>query len=257
LWTEKSPNTKEQTIVIKMKEAIILAGGFGTRLRNVVQDIPKPMSPVAGKPFLQFLLKQLSLFGFSRVILSVGYRHETISNHFGASFENMQLYYCVEDSPLGTGGAIATAIQQTAANDVLVLNGDSILLSSPERFYDFHHTRNTPISMALKAETNFDRYGTVTLDGDRIVRFEEKRQVTEGVFNAGMYWLNKSVGDRLLELPAPFSFEKDIFEKHVFPISGCVFHDYFIDIGIPEDYARAQTELLPAFEQYIRLYAKP
>jgi len=148
-------------------------------------------------------------------------------------------------------------MQQTAANDVLVLNGDSILLASPKHFYDFHRTRNRPVSMALKAETDFDRYGTVTLDGERIVRFEEKRQVTEGVFNAGMYWLHTSVRNKLLELPAPFSLEKEIFEKHVFPLSGYVSHDYFIDIGIPKDYARAQTDLLPAFEQYTRLYAKP
>ena len=239
-----------------MSECIILAGGFGTRLRTVVQDIPKPMSPVAGKPFLHFLLKQLSLFGFSRVVLSVGYKHETISNHFGASFEKMQLDYCVEDSPLGTGGAIAKALQQTTADDVLVLNGDSILLASLKCFYDFHRNQNTPISLALKAETNFDRYGTVTLDGERIVCFEEKRPVSEGVINAGMYWLRKSVMDSLLELPAPFSLEKEIFEKHVFPLSGSVFHDYFIDIGIPEDYARAQTELLAVFEQYTNQYAK-
>jgi len=240
-----------------MKESIILAGGFGTRLQSVIQGIPKPMSPVAGKPFLEFLLKQLSLSGFSRVILSVGYRHETISNYFGASYENLLLDYCVEESPLGTGGAVAKAMQQTVANDVLVLNGDSILLASPKRFYDFHCSRNTPVSMALKAETNFDRYGTVMLDGDRIIRFEEKKYVSEGVFNAGMYWLHTSVRDNLLELPAPFSLEKEIFEKHVFPLSGCVFHDYFIDIGVPEDYARAQTDLLPAFEQYTNRYAKP
>jgi len=238
----------------KMRESIILAGGFGTRLRSVIQDLPKPMSPIAEKPFLEYLLKQLSLFGFSRVILSVGYRHETISNHFGAWFENMQLIYCVEDSPLGTGGAVAKAMQHTSANDVLVLNGDSVLLASLAYFYDFHRSQNTPVSMALKAETNFDRYGSVTLQGDRIVGFEEKKRLEQGVLNAGLYWLNRSVGDKLLELPSPFSLEKEVFEKHVFPISGCVFHDYFIDIGVPDDYARAQTELTPAFEQYTRHY---
>ena len=82
-----------------MQEAIILAGGFGTRLKSVIQDIPKPMSPVGGKPFLEFLLKRLALSGFSRTVLSVGYKHEIISNYFGNSFESMQLDYCVEDSP--------------------------------------------------------------------------------------------------------------------------------------------------------------
>jgi D-glycero-alpha-D-manno-heptose 1-phosphate guanylyltransferase len=239
-----------------MKEAIILAGGFGTRLRSVIQDIPKPMSPVGEKPFLEFLLKQLSLFGFSRAILSVGYRHDCISNYFGVSFESMQLDYCVEDVPLGTGGAIVRAMQQTEANDVLVVNGDSILLASLNGFFNFHRSQNTPINMALKEETNFDRYGSVTLDGDRIVRFEEKRRMTKGVFNAGLYFLNASVRSSLMNFPASFSIEKDVFEKHVFPLSGCVFRDYFIDIGLPEDYARAQSELLPVFKQYASLYEK-
>ena len=240
-----------------MKEAIILAGGFGTRLRGVINDIPKPMSPIGGKPFLDFLLKQFSLFGFSRVILSVGYRHEIISNRYGGSFESMKLDYCVEDAPLGTGGAVAKALQQTEANEVLVVNGDSILLASPDHLYDFHQTQNTPISLALKAETNFDRYGTVTMDGHRIVRFEEKRHVSEGLFNAGLYLIHTSVKDRLMKVSAPFSLEKEIFEKHMFPLSGCVFHDYFIDIGVPEDYARAQTKLIPAFEQYVNHFSKP
>ncbi len=251
-----------------MKEAIILAGGFGTRLRSVIQDIPKPMSPIGGKPFLEFLLEQLLLSGFSRTVLSVGYKHEIISHHFGGSFGAMQLDYCVEDTPLGTGGAIAKALQQTTTDDVLVINGDSILLASLEQFYDFHRSQElyipanpgnpscVPISVALRAEKNFDRYGSVTLDGNRIVRFEEKKHVTEGVFNAGLYLINKSVKGYLSELPVPFSLEKEIFEKKVFPISGCVFHDYFIDIGIPEDYVRAQTELIPVFTQYANRYVQ-
>jgi D-glycero-alpha-D-manno-heptose 1-phosphate guanylyltransferase len=233
-----------------MKEAIILAGGFGTRLRSVIQDIPKPMSPIGSKPFLEFLLEQLLLSGFSRTVLSVGYRHEIISRYFGDSFGDMQLSYCVEDTPLGTGGAIARALQQTTADDVLAVNGDSILLASLEYFYHFHCAQGTPISIALKAERNFDRYGSVTLDGKKIACFEEKRHVAEGVFNAGLYWIHTSVKRYLSGLHAPFSLEKEIFEKQVFSISGCVFHDYFIDIGIPEDYAQAQAELLPVFKQY-------
>ena len=235
-----------------MKEAIILAGGFGTRLQTVIRDIPKPMSSVGERPFLEFLLKQLSLSGFSRTVLSVGYKHEVISNHFGSSFESMQLDYCVEDSPLGTGGAIARAMQQTGSDDVLVLNGDSILLASLISFYDFHRAQESLITIALKAEKNFDRYGAVILDGNKVARFEEKQHVAEGVFSTGIYWFSTSVRDYLLRLPTPFSIEKEIFEKQIFPVSGCVFHDYFIDIGVPEDYARAQNGLIPAFEQYKR-----
>lgn len=239
-----------------MKEAIVLAGGLGTRLCEIIKNIPKPMSPVGGKPFLEFLLKQLSLFGFSRVVMSVGYKHEMISNYFGNSFEAMQLDYCVEDTPSGTGGAVAQALQQTAANDVLVINGDSILLASLNCFYDFHCNQNTPVSIALKAGTDFSRYGKVTMYGSKIVSFEEKKYVNEGSFNAGLYFLHSSVKNRLSEFCSPFSLEKEIFEKHVFPLSGCVFYDYFIDIGVPEDYARAQTGLLPAYERYVSQFAK-
>ena len=238
-----------------MKEAIILAGGFGTRLQSVINSIPKPMSPIGEKPFLEFLLKQLSLFGFSRVILSVGYLHEIIRQRFGHSFDAMQLDYCVEDAPLGTGGAIAQAMQHTTADHVLTMNGDSILLTSLKHFHEFHCKQDTNVSIALKAETNVDRYGTVIVDGTRIVRFEEKRHVAEGVFNAGLYWLHTSVGNHLLDIPPPFSIEKEIFEKQIFPLSGCVYHDYFIDIGVPEDLYRAQNVLSPAFEQYANRYA--
>ncbi len=238
-----------------MKEAIVLAGGLGTRLRSVVSDVPKPMSGIDGKPFLEILLRQLSLFGFTKVVLSVGYLHEVIQDYFGHSFGTMRLDYCVEDAPLGTGGAIARSLQQTGSDEILVVNGDSILLASLEYFHEFHRSRKQPaISIALKAEKDFDRYGAVLLDGDRIVRFDEKRYVSDGVFNAGLYWLHASVRDYLEKLPVPFSFEKEVLEKQIFPLYGCVFHDYFIDIGIPEDYERAQTRLIPAFERYATQY---
>ena len=119
-----------------MKEAVILAGGFGTRLKSVISDIPKPMSPISEIPFLEILLRQLLLFGFSKVVLSVGYKNEIISVYFGDSFGTMRLNYCIEDTPLGTGGAIAKSLQQTHSDEVLVMNGDSILLSSLDRFYE-------------------------------------------------------------------------------------------------------------------------
>ena len=238
-----------------MKEAIILAGGFGTRLKSVIQEIPKPMASVNDAPFLEYLLKQLSLSGFSKVILSVGYKHEIISDYFGDSFESMHVDYCVEESPLGTGGAIALAMKQTAADNILVLNGDSILLASFDEFYNFHLTQKTPVSIALKAEKNFSRYGSVILDDHKIVRFEEKKHVAEGVFSTGIYWFSSSAKDYLLKLSTPFSVENEIFEKQIFHLSGCVFHDYFIDIGVPEDYLQAQTSLKPAFEQYIIRHA--
>jgi D-glycero-alpha-D-manno-heptose 1-phosphate guanylyltransferase len=237
-----------------MKEAIILAGGFGSRLQGVVPDIPKPMAPVSGQPFIKILLQQLAFWGFSKVVLSVGYKYECIKNYFGDTFGTMRLDYCIEDVPLGTGGAVARSLQQTGSDDVLVVNGDSILLASLDDFLHFHRQQHSPASMALKAEKHFGRYGAVVLDGGRIVRFDEKQYVEEGVFNAGLYWLGASVRNYLCTLPAPFSLEKDVFEQQIFPLYGCVFHDYFIDIGIPEDYARAQTELPIVWEQYAAKY---
>ncbi|MDR2039133.1 MAG: nucleotidyltransferase family protein [Bacteroidales bacterium] len=236
-----------------MKEAIILAGGFGTRLQSVISDVPKPMSPIGNQPFLEILLRQLSFYGFSKVILSVGYKHEVIRNYFGHRFSSMQIEYCIEDTPLGTGGAILRSMSMLTSDDVLVMNGDSIFLLPLDVFYHFYRSQQTPVSIALKAANDFDRYGAVILDGDKVIGFEEKKQVAHGVFNAGLYWLKSSVKNKISALgeQGAFSFEKEVLEKQRLPMSGCVFHDYFIDIGIPEDYQKAQEELTNVFEYYV------
>ena len=110
---------------MEIKEAIILAGGLGTRLRSEVSDVPKPMAPIAGRPFLEFVLTQLIQQGFERVILSVGYKSECIIDHFGDSWGPISLAYCIEDSPLGTGGAMSKAFHLVKGERALVLNGDT------------------------------------------------------------------------------------------------------------------------------------
>jgi D-glycero-alpha-D-manno-heptose 1-phosphate guanylyltransferase len=237
-----------------MKEAIILAGGFGTRLQPVVSDVPKPMSPIGNRPFLEILLRQLFFYGFSKVILSVGYKYRIIRDYFGDRFFSMQLLYAIEDSPLGTGGAILRSMSMLTSEDVLIMNGDSIFLIPLDVFYRFYkRQQQTPVSVALKAEKHFDRYGAVLLDGEKITGFEEKKQVEQGVFNAGLYWIDASIKNELdmFKGSEAFSFEKEVLEKQFFPMSGCVFNDYFIDIGIPEDYRKARTELMNVFDHYV------
>lgn len=108
-------------------EAVILAGGFGTRLREVVPDLPKPMVPIANKPFLEILLGDLARKGFKRVVLSLGYKAEVIITHFGKRFAGMDIAYAVEDTPLGTGGAVRMGMSQCLSDHVFIFNGDTFL----------------------------------------------------------------------------------------------------------------------------------
>ena len=227
------------------KTAIVLAGGFGTRLQSVVKDIPKPMAPVAGKPFLEHLLQYLSQYGIEKSILSVGYKWETIKNYFGDSYGEMKLEYSVEDEPLGTGGAILKAVQSSDEEQFFVFNGDSFFNINLNNFNSKHQTLNSKLSLALKRMRNFDRYGVVRTDAsNRIISFEEKKFYEEGDINGGIYILHRDLFSEM-NLPERFSFEQDVMEKYFkeLSFSGFSFEDYFIDIGIPEDYQRAQVEL--------------
>jgi len=225
--------------------AIILAGGFGTRLQPVVKDLPKPMADIAGKPFLQYLLNEISRQEISKVILSVGYKWEVIKKYFGDSYAGMQLHYSVEEEPLGTGGAILKAVESSDKKEFCIFNGDTFFKIDLAKFYSLHQHSASLLSIALKSIKNFDRYGVVHIDAsNRIRSFEEKKFYPEGNINAGIYLLKRNLFDKL-SFPEKFSFEKDLMEKYCSEIkfSGFPFDDYFIDIGIPEDYSRAQIEL--------------
>lgn len=224
--------------------AIILAGGFGTRLQSIVSDVPKPMAPVNEKPFLYWLLQYCSRQGIKEVILSVGYKSEVIENYFGDTFRNISLKYSYEKEPLGTGGAIFESLRHTNATEVFVLNGDSFFRIDYNLFYQQHKQQATPLSVALKSMINFERYGVVKINSsNRIIEFEEKRSTVTGNINGGVYILNRNL---FLEknLSEKFSFEKDFMEKFLIQenITGFIYNDYFIDIGIPEDYEKANRE---------------
>lgn len=229
-------------------EVIILAGGLGTRLRSVVSEVPKCMAPVAGKPFLWYLLKYLTRFEVSRVVLSVGYLREVIfkwvdedKNEFPFEFD-----YAVEEEPLGTGGGIKLALDKINDERAFVLNGDTFFDVDLMQLYDAHMTGKKAITLALKPMRRFDRYGTVNLEPNTgtILSFNEKQFCEEGLINGGVYVINKN--ERLFDgLGKKFSFETAVLEPQCsrHKLLGVVQDGYFIDIGIPEDYNRAQIEL--------------
>lgn len=213
-------------------QAIVLAGGLGTRLRSVVQDLPKPMAPINGKPFLAFVLEYLKKQGIAEVILSVSYKYELIQEYFKDEFEGMKIRYNVEKELLGTGGAIKDALK-LIQNQVYVLNGDTIFDIDLKKLV----LNGSKICIALKQMQNFDRYGTVNVDEQGIVTsFEEKVFKKQGLINGGIYLLKKDIFDEF-SLEKKFSFEEFLQENYkLLKIQTQIFDDYFIDIGIPEDY---------------------
>ena len=222
-------------------EAIVLAGGLGTRLRSVVSDLPKPMAPIGDKPFLEYILKYLQKNGITRAILSVGYKWETIKEHFGDKFENIELIYSVENESLGTGGAIKKAMNQVKNSQVYIINGDTLFDVDLKSLV---LEDNSKLILSLKHMINFDRYGCVESDDNNLVKaFTEKGYRESGNINGGIYLASKNIFDNF-DLDEKFSFEEFMqvnFEE--LKISVKVFEKYFIDIGIPEDYQKAQSEI--------------
>jgi D-glycero-alpha-D-manno-heptose 1-phosphate guanylyltransferase len=235
---------------MKIKETIILAGGLGTRLRTVVPDLPKCMAPVAGRPFLHYVISYFQKQGIEKFILSLGYKHEIIEQYILAEFCNIDFIFSVENEPLGTGGAIRLACAKVADKTVLVLNGDTFFKIELNKLSLFHHMCGADCTISLKPMKNFERYGAMRLNKDyTIASFQEKKYYEEGLINGGIYALNvkKFQGE---DLPEKFSFEKDYLEalynqRRMF---GVIQDEYFIDIGIPEDYERAQRELITKLE---------
>lgn len=215
------------------KEAIILCGGLGTRLRSVISDVPKPMAPINNKPFLAFVLEYLKKQNISRVVLAVSYKYEIIQEYFGNSYLGMQILYSIEKEPLGTGGAILEALNLINSNSCYVLNGDT--------FFDVNLDRlkldNSDICVALKPMKNFDRYGSVDIDNNSYISaFNEKKFTSNGLINGGVYLIKKNIFNSF-NLPNKFSFEEFFQENFlIFNAKATVFDDYFIDIGIPQDY---------------------
>ena len=231
-------------------DVIILAGGLGSRLRPVVHDRPKCMALVAGRPFLWYVLRNLMRFKVESVVLSVGYLREFIFEWVEknrASFP-FSIDFVVEERPLGTGGGIRFALQKVKSDDAVVLNGDTFFDVDLDGFFCRHCSRKSLVTVALKSMLSFDRYGSVSVNAatSKIVRFNEKQFCREGLINGGIYAIRKDSafwGNK----PESFSFETEVLQKQcgdAGDVSGFEFTDYFIDIGIPEDYRLANLHFV-------------
>jgi D-glycero-alpha-D-manno-heptose 1-phosphate guanylyltransferase len=228
-----------------IKEAIILAGGLGTRLRSAVPDLPKCMAPVGGRPFIGYITDFYRRAGIERFIFALGYKSVAFEAFFEQEFPGGGYAVSLEDDPLGTGGAIRQACTLAQEATVLILNGDTFFHIDLLSLTNFHASHSADCSLCLKPMRDFDRFGVVELDADtRVRQFREKQAYRSGLINGGVYALNR---ERFLseELPEVFSFEKDYLEKKLETrqIFGLEQDGFFIDIGIPEDYTRVQTAI--------------
>ena len=246
-------------------EVIVLAGGLGTRLRSVVHEIPKCLAPVGNKPFLGYLLHWLAGQGVNHVVFSVGYLREQVIDFVQGQDWPFSYDFAIEETPLGTGGGIRLALEKCNENQVFVINGDTFFPVDLNAL-PFSHA----VTLALKPLKDFDRYGAVSVeplpvvgnyfsqgfaknqfseaitnpshaDALQVTAFQEKQHCEEGLINGGVYAIDRSRLD-LSSLPERFSFEKEVLEPGaaIGEIGGWVSDAYFIDIGIPEDYALAQ-----------------
>ena len=230
-----------------MFDVVILAGGLGTRLRSVVSDVPKCMAPVGGRPFLAWILQWLRQYEVNHIILSLGYMNQVVTDWIRNEYKgNIPVDWVIEDTPLGTGGGIKLAMSKVSTGQAIILNGDTFFDVDLNAFSLFSLESRAPLAVALKPMKGFDRYGSVVLSADnRITAFNEKQYCEKGLINGGIYCIDSGSG--LFDgKPDRFSFEKDILEKRVpvQPFYADVSDGYFIDIGIPEDYMRAQKELV-------------
>jgi len=224
-------------------EVIILVGGLGTRLSHIVKDVPKPMAPVGDVPFLVHVFEYLLKFEVKRVVLATSYKTEIIEGFLGNNYKGIGISYSIETEPLGTGGGIKKALTCCSREDVCVLNGDTYFNVDLIEMQKYHKKNNAILTVALKKMYNFDRYGTVEVDGNSIVKFNEKKKEKEGYINGGIYFIKRDSLNGINE--KVFSFEKNYLEKFVLEglFKGFISDGYFIDIGVPEDYYRANNEL--------------
>ncbi len=221
--------------------AIILAGGLGTRLKSISKDTPKPLMPISDKVFLDYPIHQLKKFKINNIFLSVGFNHNLIVDYF----KNTELKYIIEEEPLGTGGAIKKALSQIPDfENIVILNGDTFFNIDYDKLVELHLKTRSDITIGSKIIQKPYRYGTMEIENSKVIDFKEKKEIEEGVVNCGIYIINKSI---LKYFPSEekFSFEKEILENQIqkIKISTLVSDSYFIDIGIPEDYNKAISEL--------------
>lgn len=220
-------------------KAIILAGGMGTRLRGVIEDVPKPMAPVGGKPFLEYLLLQLKRWKSTDVVLSVGYKKEIIKSYFGNGNQfGIHISYSEENQPLGTGGALKKAISLNDDPYFIVMNGDSFFNINFGDLIKYHTSKPGMTTMSLARVKDRGRYGSVEINDDgSIMTFQKEGPETPGFINGGIYLIERDIVNYIPEGLISL-------EEHVLPLIkkdnllyGKVFDAFFVDIGLPKDYS--------------------
>jgi NDP-sugar pyrophosphorylase family protein len=228
------------------RQALILAGGAGTRLRPLVHDLPKALAVVAGRPFIEYLLMQLRGNGIRQAVVCAGYRADALQAYLGdGSAWGMELVFSVESSPLGTGGAIRQALPRITGERCLVMNGDSFF-DIPIADLDLAHERSgASLTVALAKSAGSTRYGSVVIDQlGKVIEFHEKSPVARSDFlNAGLYIIER---DQVARFAAdrPVSLEREILPALIgHGLHGIAFDGYFVDIGVPEDFFLAQQNI--------------
>ena len=235
------------------KDCIILAGGLGTRLQDAVPDKPKCLADINGKPFLNYLCKQIKKNHICKVIFSVGYKKEMVKDYILTHRDefNFAFDFAEEEEPLGTGGAIVNALQYTDTEDVLIVNGDTLFDVNLDDLIAWQQTKMGDVTIALKYMEHADRYGLVHLDENNLVyQFSEKKEGASGFINGGVYSLFRH-SFLNINFPKKFSFEKDYLEKYTKEreFIGMLSDGYFIDIGIPSDYEKAKNDFKTLFAE--------
>ena len=231
-------------------EAIILAGGLGTRLRSTVPKIPKPLAPIGNKPFLTYLFDFWIDQGVDRFILSVGYKHELIQKEFGIRYKSAEVDYAIESVPLGTGGGLLLSWEKLRSpKPFLILNGDTFFDVSLTNLLGHHSTCEADMTLSLVTVPDNIRYSTVSLDQREMVQSLEKRRAPSknNLINGGVYLMEPN----LLNKHGNIHFQKCSLEDDLLPdllhkkkrIAGFISQGSFIDIGLPEDYRRAEEIL--------------
>lgn len=224
---------------------MILAGGFGTRLQAVLRDVPKPLAPVRGLPFIHYVLRWLEESGIQRVIGCTGYLADKMEAGFRSYAGALEMTFLREDTPLGTGGAIYRALRAATHGGVFVLNGDTYFPAGLSRFQRESERLGGPFAIALRRVADTSRFGAVDLDGGRILAMNEKGRSGPGLVNAGLYLLPSDLWQRL-PMPGVFSWETELMQPKAPALgaAGIVLDAPFLDIGTPESYREAE-DILP------------
>lgn len=228
----------------RVRQAVILAGGFGTRLQSVLRDVPKPLAPVRGLPFIHYILRWLEENGVQRVIASTGYLADKMEAGFRSYLGDLEMTFLREDSPLGTGGALYRSLREAGTGGVFALNGDTYFPADLNKFQREAERLASPLAIALRRVPDVSRYGAVDLDRGRIVAVNEKGRGGPGLVNAGLYFLPADLW-RSMPMPDVFSWETDVLQPKagILGAAGVELEAPFLDIGTPESYAEAETVL--------------